>query len=120
MEATEKKDGYKKITKMRLIMEVNNDKCHNFYYEVRFRVYTSATNYYKGNFVVWFDSEDLAVHYEEKARITKKDIRYYAEECAWTFLDNAPSRNVNADTMKPFYAECRRTIEDYNGQCRAA
>lgn len=120
MDTNTKHDGYKQITKMRLIREVNNCMCHNFYYEVRFRVYTSATHYYKGNFVVWFDTEELAEHYEGKKRITKKDIRNYAEETAWAFLGMAPDRNVNADTMRPFYADCRRTINDYNGNRNAA
>lgn len=120
MDTNTKHDGYKRITKMRLIREVNNCMCHNFYYEVRFRVYTSATHYYKGNFVIWFDTEELAERYEDKERFSKADIRAYADECAWAFMEMAPSRNVNADTMRQFYADCRRTIENYNGTRSAA
>lgn len=109
-----------RITKMRLIREVNNDMCHNFYYEVRFRIYTDKTHYYKGNFVIWFDTEDLAEEYPNKESFSKKDIRDYAETLACLFMDNAPRKNVNGETLKPFYAECRKTIEDYNGHNRRA
>lgn len=109
-----------RITKMRLIREVNNDMCHNFYYEARFRIYTDKTHYYKGNFVIWFDTEDLAEEYPNKESFSKKDIRDYAETLACLFMDNAPRKNVNGETLKPFYAECRKTIEDYNGHNRRA
>ena len=113
-------EGDCRITKMRLIREVNNDMCHNFYYEARFRIYTDKTHYYKGNFVIWFDTEDLAAEYPNKEAFSKKDIRDYAETLACLFMDNAPRKNVNVETLKPFYAECRKTIEDYNGHNRCA
>lgn len=111
-------DGDGIITKMRLIREVNNDMCHNFYYEVRFRIYTGKTHYYKGNFVIWFDTDDLAMEYPEKDIYTKADIRNYANELAWGFMDLAPRKNINAETLRPFYEECSRTIDNYNGNRR--
>ena len=108
------------ITMVRKLREVCNDKCHNFYYEARFRIYTDKTHYYKGNFVIWFDVFDLQDEYPNKKRISKKDIRDYAETLAYNFMDGAPRKNVNGETLKPFYAECRKTIMDYNGHSRFA
>ena len=109
------KEGDHRITKIRKIREVNNDMCHNFYYEVRFRVYESEKQYWKGNFVIWFDIEDVA-EYFDKEKISQKDIREYAEEIAWNFLSFAPTVGVNGDRMKPFYEECRKSIDDYNNK----
>lgn len=103
------------ITKMRLIREVNNDMCHNYYYEVNWRVYTDATHFYRGNFVIWFDVFDVADYYPDKERFSKKDIREYAEEIACNFLCGAPKKEVNAETIRPFYNQCRETINNYNG-----
>ena len=113
-------EGDCRITKMRLIREVNNDMCHNFYYEARFRLYTNANHYYKGNFVVWFDTEDLAEEYPDKEFFSKKDIKDYALTLAGSFMDYAPRKNINGETMRPFYAECRKSIEAYNGYNRTA
>ena len=113
------KEGDAIVTKIRLIREVNNCMCHNFYYEIRFRVYATPTHYWKGNFVEWFDTNDLAEYYD-KDTFTKKDIREYIEMLAINFLDSAPRSNVNRETMRPFYDMCRKTIEDYNGHNRTA
>lgn len=103
-----------RITKKRLIREVNNDMCHNWYYEYRYRVYADDTHYYKGNFVLWFDAEEVCAFYG-KDSVTKKEIAQYADEIGYTFLDNAPTgKKVNADTMRVFRAACNKTIEDYN------
>ena len=110
---TKHKKGDRIVTKVRLVREVNCDKCHNFYFEGWFRVYATDTHYYKGNFVVWFDTADLAEHFD-KERFTKKDIREYAGELAYSFLAQAPYKRVTAETMRPFYEECRNTIERYN------
>ena len=114
------KEGDVLITKLTLAREVRNDMCHNFYYEARFRIYTDKTHYFKGNFVVWFDTEDLAEEYPNKDRFSKKDIRDYAATLAYSFMESAPRKNVNAKTLKPFYEECRFTIMDYNEKRRAA
>lgn len=107
------------VTKIRLIREVNNSMCHNFYYEIRFRVYASPTHYWKGNFVEWFATDDLAEYYD-KDTFTKKDIREYIEMLASNFLDAAPRKDINRETMTPFYNMCCRTIENYNGKNRVA
>lgn len=118
-----KKETYKEgdaiATKIRLIREVNNCMTHNFYYEVRFRVYASATHYWKGNFVEWFDTNDLAEYYD-KDTFTKKDVRDYIEMLASNFLDAAPRKEVNRETMRPFYDMCRATIRNYNDHNREA
>ena len=105
------------ITKMGLIHEVNNDMCHNYYYKVNWRVYTDATHFYRGNFVIWFDTFDVDAYYYNsgKERFSKKDIREYAEVVAVNFLSGAPQKEVNAETIRPFYAMCRETINNYNG-----
>ena len=105
------------ITKMRLIREVNNDMCHNYYYEVNWRVYTDATHFFRGSFVIWFDTFDVDAYYYNsgKERFSKKDIREYAEVIAVNFLCDAPKKEVNAETIRPFYNQCRETINNYNG-----
>ena len=113
------KEGDAKVTKIRLIREVNNCMCHNFYYEVRFRVYANEHHYWKGNFVVWFDTYDLADFYD-KDTFTKKEIREYIEMLASNFLDAAPKKNVTRETMAGFYAACSETIANYNGHNRRA
>lgn len=107
------KQGDSVVTKKRLVREVNCDKCHNFYYEYRFRVYTSPTHFFKGNFVLWFDTEDLAEFFDSD-RFTRKQIAEYADEIGWNFLSSAPKGDVNRETMADFYADCRKTIDDYN------
>ena len=113
------KEGDAIVTKTRLVLEVRNDMCHNFYYEIRFRVYANEHHYWKGNFVVWFDTDDLA-DYFDKDTFTKKDIKEYVNMLAGNFLDSAPRKNVTRETMKPFYEECRFTIMNYNDKRRAA
>ena len=110
---TKKFDGYAEITRKRLVREVNNDMCHNYYYEFRFRVYTNETHYFKGNFVLWFDVQDVGEFFDKDV-VTKKEIAEYADEVGCSFLSNAPSKNVSAETMRQFYDDCRKTIEDYN------
>ena len=107
------KAGDAVVTKIRLIHEVNNEMCHNFYYEIRFRVYSNEHHYWKGNFVEWFDTNDLAEYYD-KDTFTKKDIREYIEMLASNFLEDAPRKAVSRETMRPFYEKCRNTIENYN------
>lgn len=105
------------ITRKRLIREVNCDMCHNFYYEYFFRVYVDKAHYFKGNFVLWFDTEDLAEYFVSDT-FTRKQIAEYANEIGWNFLNDAPTSDVNADTMRDFYAACARTIENYNNTNR--
>ena len=115
MKKVEHKEGDAIVTKIRLIREVNNEKCHNFYYEIRFRVYATPTHYWKGNFVEWFDTNDLAEYYD-KDTFTKKDIREYIEMLASNFIDSAPRKDINRETMRSFYDMCRYSIENYNGK----
>lgn len=102
-----------RITKKRLIHEVNNDKCHNWYYEYRFRVYTDRNTYFKGNFVQWFDVSEVCEYFDADS-VTKKQIAEYADVLGCNFLDSAPSV-VTQETMRPFFAMCRETVENYNG-----
>lgn len=113
------KEGDAIVTKIRLIREVNNCMCHNFYYEIRFRVYATPTHFWKGNFVEWFDTNDLAEYYD-KDTFSKKDIREYIEMLACDFLTSAPRKNINRETMRSFYDICRKSIENYNEHNREA
>ncbi len=113
MKAKTYKSGDCRITKIRMIREVNNCMCHNFYFEIKWRVYAGELAYYRGNFVVWFDTDDLYDFYE-KDTFSKADVKGYAEELAGCFLSDAPL-NPTAETMRPFFAKCRESIEHYNG-----
>ena len=69
-----------KITKKQKILEVNNDKAHNFYYLVYGHIYNEEkTRYRKFKFVEWFDIFDLQ-EYFEKEYITEDDIKQYVNE----------------------------------------
>lgn len=96
------------------VYEVNNDKCHNFYYHVKVRVYTGHKSFYRRNFVVWFDVFDLSEHYD-KERFTKTDIKEYAKELAWSFVDQLPRKGaVTMNALAPFTEECRESIIHFN------
>lgn len=116
---TTHKAGDRLITRIEKIHEVNNDKCHNFYFEAHFKLYDTDRHYWKGNFVVWFDTEDLAEEYPNKTYYNDKDIREYAKAIAIAFVESAPklkpaARETNLAKLEPFYAECRETVERYN------
>ena len=113
------REGDHRITKMRLVREVNNCMAHNYYYEVRFRVYSGEHRYWKGNFIVWFDIDEVAEYFSDRKRFSQKDIREYADECAWSFLSMAPTVGITRERMRPFYEECRKSIENYNEHNRA-
>lgn len=109
-----KKENKICITKKRLLREVNNDMTHNWYYEFRFRIYSDERHYYKGNFVLWFDADEVCSYYD-KDSVTKREIAAYADEIGGIFLaSGAPNGEVTPETLKPFYEQCRQTIIDYN------
>lgn len=117
MNGKEFKCGDSVITRKRLIREVNNDKTHNFYYEFNFRVYVNATHFFKGNFVLWFDTEDLAEFFDSDT-FTRKQIGEYANVIGVSFLASAPTKEVTSETMRAFFAECEKTIENFNNNNR--
>lgn len=95
--------------------EVNNDKCHNYYWLVKVRIWTGRNTFFRRRFVVWFDSEDIYEHYEGQVRITQADVKEYAKELAWGFMDNLPHKGeVTYNTLQPFTEECNETIRHFN------
>ena len=95
--------------------EVNNDKCHNYYWLVKVRIWTGRNTFFRRRFVVWFDSEELAEHYEDKKRITQANVKEYAREIAWSFLCRLPTKGeVTYNALQPFSDECNETIRHFN------
>ena len=105
------------ITKKQKILEVNNDKAHNFYYLVYGRIYNKEkTRYRKFKFVEWFDIFDLQ-EYFEKEYITEDDIKQYVNE----LIDTTNITNIkdyyDTEGLKNFYDYCNDTIRRYNNVC---
>ena len=100
-------------TKVNKIYEVNNDKCHNYYYIYYGRIYNKEhTRYRKFKYIEWFDIFDL-MEYFEKDKVTKQDIKDYADS-----IENAWLLHIKdyEDTkgLKEFYDYCNETIRNYN------
>ena len=106
-----------KITKKQKILEVNNDKAHNFYYLVYGHIYNEEkTRYRKFKFVEWFDIFDLQ-EYFEKEYITEDDIKQYVNELIdTTNITNIKDYN-DKEGLKNFYDFCNDTIRRYNNVC---
>lgn len=106
-----------KITKKQKILEVNNDKAHNFYFLIYGRIYNKEkTRYRKFKFVEWFDIFDLQ-EYFEKEYITEDDIKQYVNE----LIDTTNITNIkdyyDKQGLKNFYDFCNDTIRRYNNIC---
>ena len=99
-----------KTNKTQLIWEVNNDMCHNFYYMVYVRIYsTNLPNHWKGfRFIVWFDINDVCEFYD-KDRVTKKEIAEYKNE--WI---NSADYPTDYNNTANFLNWCNETIRRYN------
>lgn len=105
------------ITKKQKILEVNNDKAHNFYYLVYGRIYNKEkTRYRKFKFVEWFDIFDLQ-EYFEKEYITNDDIKQYVND----LVECNPLCEIkdynDKEGLKNFYDFCNDTIRRYNNIC---
>lgn len=99
-----------KITQKRKLLEVNNDMTHNFYYEIKGRIYNDdETKYKKFNFVLWFDIFDI-LEYFEKEYFTQEDLKTYLAELSYSYVDII---NSYEDT-KDFYNFCYKSIDNYN------
>lgn len=108
------KDFKVKLTTHRKILEVNNDKCHNFYYVQYGRIYNSdKTRYRKFKFVLWFDIFDV-VEYFDKDIVSKKEITEFANELAWNICETYKGNIKSYNDCKAFYDWCNETIDDYN------
>lgn len=105
------------ITKKQKLLEVNNDKAHNFYYLIYGRIFNEEkTRMRKFKYVVWFDIFDLQ-EYFEKDCITNDDIKQYLNEIENSYLLNLKSYD-DIEGLKEFYNYCNETIENYNRICR--
>lgn len=108
------KDFTVELTTHKKIHEVNNDKCHNYYYVQYGRIYNAEhKRYRKFKFVVWFDIFDVQ-EYCEKDIITIKDIADCASEFAWAEYELHSDLINTYDDCKEFYDWCNKTIDDYN------
>lgn len=105
------------ITKKQKLYEVNNEKCHNYYYLIYGKIYNeNKTRYRKFKFVVWFDIFDLQEYFERDI-IYKEDIKNYVDNLifniSFSYLNNIKSYD-NKNDLKEFYNYCNETIKDYN------
>ena len=105
------------MTSCSKILEVNNSMCHNYYFLAKVRVWTGHNTFFRRRFVIWFDAEDLWEYFDGQKRITQKDIKNYARELAWNFVESnlLHKGDCNYEAMKPFSAECIATIRRFNG-----
>lgn len=102
--------GRVQITKRKLLLEVSNTMCHNYYYEVVGRVYhENGHTYRRFNFVVFFDIFDLQ-EYFEKDIIHKKDIKEYLD-----YLIEVNLYMLNGwDDSTEFFEMCKESVDKYN------
>ena len=96
--------------------EVNNDKCHNFYFLATVRIWTERNTYFRRRFMVWFDTDDLADWYTDKERFSKADIKAFARELAWNFVASLSVKtgSVTKESLQKFTADCAETIYRFN------
>ena len=97
------------ITKKRKILEINNDKCHNYYYLIFGRIYNeNRTKYINFKFAEWFDIFDLQ-EYFDKDIITKQDIKQYLDEREIIPLLNIKSYD-DKKGLQNFAEYCNETL----------
>lgn len=108
------KDFIVELTTHKKILEVNNDKCHNFYYVQHGRIYNAdKTRYRKFKFVFWFDIFDVMEYFEQDI-VSKRDITEYANEIAWSYCETYKGCIKSYNDCKAFYDWCNETIDDFN------
>lgn len=105
------------ITKKQKLYEVNNEKCHNYYYLIYGKIYNeNKTRYRKFKFVEWFDIFDMQEYYE-KDFITNTEIKAYVnnliDSIGCSYLCDVKSYN-DEKGLKDFYNYCNETIKNYN------
>ena len=111
------KDFSVEITKKRKLLEVSNDKCHNWYYLFYGRIYNAdKTRMRKFKFVLWFDVFDLQEFYEGQEKITTADIGRYVDELGWSTCSSNEYLIKSYNDCTDFYDWCNETINDYNGK----
>lgn len=99
-----------KITKRRLLKEVDNEKCHNWYWLIYGQIINDeGTRFRKFKFVEWFDVFDVQ-EYSEYGTSAKEDVMEYLDQCIFCRVDMIRGYNDCAD----FYEMCNRTIEKWN------
>lgn len=107
---TENNDYSIKITKRVKLLEVNNDKCHNYYYLIHGKILNhDGTRCRKFRFVVWFDNEDIGEYFNVDY-YKEKHVKEYLDEC---IMANCIMINHDNDTAY-FYDICRESIKKYN------
>ena len=107
-----------KITKKLKKLEINNDKCHNYYYLIYGRIYNeNKTRCRKFKFVEWFDVFDVQEYFNYKDFITKKDIEEYRDILEIPYISSIKNYN-DEKGLKEFYNYCKETIENYNNIVR--
>ena len=100
-----------KVTKIKKLLEVNNEKCHNFYYLVCGRIYSpDGTKFRRFRFVEWFDAFDV-MDFSEKDHYDKNDVRALLD----AMIDGNLSLIKSFDDCKDFYEMCDASIRRYNG-----
>lgn len=99
-----------KITKRQKLLEVRNDKCHNFYYLVYGKIINEAIKKYKTfHFVVFFDAEEVE-EYFDKDSYTKQDLSDYLDTC----IEGMTNLINSFHDCKYFYEVCDQSIKRYN------
>ena len=68
------------LTKTRLLKEVCNDMCHNWYFGCYGRIFSPDQKHYKQcSFVLVVDSEDISDYFDGKEVVTQKNVREYVK-----------------------------------------
>lgn len=103
-------DYHVEITKRVKLLEVCNDKCHNYYFLVYVRIYNAdKSRYRKSKFVVFFDNEDVG-EYANKDYYNKGDVMEFLNELIAANLSYIKSYNDTDD----YYDICTDSIRHYN------
>ena len=109
------KDFIIELTTHSKIKEVNNEKCHNYYYVQHGRIYNANhTRFRRFKFILWFDIYDVQDFFEEDL-VTIHDIVRYATECGINYCDNHQHLIQSFNECDDFYVWCNETINHYNG-----
>ncbi len=102
-----------KITKRINLGTVCNEKCHNFYYNVRLRIYFGDSKYLKCSMLIWFDIFDVQ-EYFDKDNVTQKDINDYLNEMIFVEIDTINGANLTV--TQNFIKQCNEKIKEYNSK----
>ena len=101
-----------KITKTKLLKEVNNDMAHNYYFLIYGRMYNeNHTKYRKFKYVEWCDIFDV-MEFFEKDFANIADVKEYIGQLVNGYIEMIENFD-DVKNISKFYDVCNETLMDF-------